>query len=115
MVIHFEALAGTLIDYNDHFSLKGGLNALFSVTVLLRVCDMLLFKKVSSIEGCCFYLDGVLVALSEVVADCVHHAVKELYHEQGRDLKICSRLQPAFSTYVLQSHSGPSLSASIWG
>ena len=40
-----------------------------------------------------FYLDGVLVALSEVVADRVHHAVKELYHEQGRDLKIYSRLE----------------------
>ena len=96
MVIHFEALAGTLIDYNDHFSLKGGLNALFSVT-FLRVCDMLLFKKsIKHRERCCFYLDGVLVALSEVVADRVHHAVKELYHEQGRDLKIYSRLPPAY-------------------
>ena len=67
----------------------------FSVTVL-TVCDMLLFKKLSSIQRCFFYLDGVLVALSEVVADRVHHAVKELYHEQGRDLKIYSRLPPAY-------------------
>ena len=47
-----------------------------------------------------FYLDGVLVSLSEVVADRVHHAVKKLYHEQGRDLKIYSRLETYLANVI---------------